>query len=39
MDLVFMGGIALFWAAAAALVAGLDRMQPPRGDRPQGDRP
>lgn len=28
MDLVFLGGIALFWAAAAALVIGIDRLRP-----------
>ena len=39
MDLVFIGGIALFWAAAAALVIGLDRLRPQRADPLQGERP
>lgn len=34
MDLVFLGAIAVFWAAAAALVMGLDRLRPQRGERP-----
>lgn len=39
MDMVFIGGIALFWAAAAALVVGLDRLRPQRAAQPQGERP
>jgi hypothetical protein len=36
MDWVFIGGIAVFWAAGAALVVGLDRLGPAggRGERP-----
>jgi len=34
MDLVFLGAIAVFWAAAAALVIGLDRLRPQQGERP-----
>jgi len=34
MDLVFLGAIAVFWAAAAALVMGVDGLRPQRGERP-----
>jgi hypothetical protein len=37
MDLLFIGGIALLWAAVAALIAGVDRLRPGRDateDRP-----
>jgi len=37
MDLLFLGGIALLWAAMAALIAGVDRLRPGRG--PAGERP
>jgi hypothetical protein len=37
MDLVFLGGIALLWAATAAFVLGLDRLRPQRGN--EGARP
>lgn len=33
MDLVFIGGIALLWAAIAGLIVGLERLQPRRGAR------
>ena len=39
MDLVFLGGIALFWAAMAALVVGLDRLGPQRAGLSKGERP
>lgn len=39
MDLFFLGAIALFWLAAAALVIGLDRLRPQRANASQGERP
>ncbi len=37
MDLVFIGGIAVLWAAVAGLVMGLDRLSP-RTAPMQGER-
>jgi hypothetical protein len=34
MDVVFLGYLALLWAAFAALIVGLDRLAPGKGERP-----
>lgn len=34
MDIVFLGCIALLWAAFAALIVGLDRLDPRKEGRP-----
>jgi hypothetical protein len=34
MDIVFLGGVALLWAAMVGLVWGLRRLERPAGSRP-----